>query len=107
MVFLRDISRSRLASGWADSLRKIAPGEKAAIDRFTTLVPDVASGDKLAFTFRPGHGVEITHLDESLGTIEGDGFAKALLTVWFGPKPGDPNLKKPALARDFGVPPVC
>src|SRR6185503_14391235 len=30
MVFLRAISKDQLASGWADSLRKIAPGEAAA-----------------------------------------------------------------------------
>ena len=94
MVFLRDISKGQLASGWADSLRKVAPGETAAIDRFMTLIPDLASGDRMAFTFRPGQGVEIAHQGKARGTIEGDGFAKALLTVWFGPEPGDPNLKK-------------
>ena len=94
MVFLRAISKDQLASGWADSLRKIAPSEAAAIDRFVQLVPDVESGGRMEFTFRPGKGVEIAYDGKSRGTIEGDGFAKALLTVWFGPEPGDANLKK-------------
>jgi hypothetical protein len=57
MVFLRDISKGQLASGWADSLRKVAPEETAAIDRFMTLIPDLASGDRMTFTSpRPGRG---------------------------------------------------
>jgi hypothetical protein len=99
MVFLRDISKKQLASGWADSLRAVAPDESAAIGRFMELVPDVKKRGRMEFTFRPGQGVEIAYDGKPRGTIEGDGFARALLTVWFGPKPGDPNLKKGMLGN--------
>lgn len=94
MIFLRRISGGRLESGWADSLRRVAPGEAPAIDRFTILVPDVGNRDRLEFTMRPGRGFEITHNGTVRGTIEDDAFVRALLTVWFGPAAEDPNLRR-------------
>jgi long-chain acyl-CoA synthetase len=97
MVFLRRISGGRLESGWADSLRRVAPGEGPAIDRFVELVPDVANRDRIDFTLRPGRGVEILYNGTVRGTIEGDAFARALLTVWFGPDADDADLKRAML----------
>jgi len=28
------------------------------------------------------------------GTVPGDDFARTLFTIWFGPEPGDENLKR-------------
>jgi hypothetical protein len=97
MVFLRRISGGRLESGWADSLRRVAPGEGPAIDRFVELVPDVANRDRIEFTVRPGRGVEVLHNGMVRGTVEGDAFARALLTVWFGPEAEDPDLRRAML----------
>jgi len=33
------------------------------------------------------------------GAVPGDDFALALFTVWFGPKPGDENLKRGMLGQ--------
>lgn len=94
MVFLRSISSSQLASGWADSLREAAPGQGPSIDRFMEIVPAVSNGDQMDFTWRPGKGVEIALNEKVQGTIAEDAFATALFTLWFGPEPGDPDLKK-------------
>ena len=95
MRFLRDIDRKRLASGWVDELRKVGtqiPEERIA--QFSALIPDVKNGDTMSFTWRPGTGVEVTLNDAVRGSIPGDDFARTLFTVWFGPKPGDENLKR-------------
>jgi chalcone isomerase-like protein len=100
MKFLRDIDRGRLASGWADSLRKVG-GKKLepAIAQFTSMIGDVKKDDTMSFTSRPGAGVEVSLRGQSRGTVPGDEFSHALFTVWFGPNPGDANLKRGMLGK--------
>ena len=98
LQFLRDIDGKQIASGWADSLRKVG-GNEAAIAQFTSLIGDVKKGDTMAFTSRPGPGVEVAVRDEVKGTVPGDEFSRALFTVWFGPTPGDENLKRGMLGK--------
>jgi hypothetical protein len=95
MHFLRDIDGKRLSGGWADSLRK-AGGKKIepSIAKFSSLLPDVKNGDTMSFTWRPGVGLETALGGDPRGTVPGDEFARALFTVWFGPEPGDENLKR-------------
>ena len=100
MKFLRNIDRNRLTSGWAEPLRKIGgKGMEPTIDQFSSLIDDVSTGDTLAFTWRPGAGLEIAKNDKVRGTIAGDEFARTLFTVWFGPAPGDANLKRGMLGQ--------
>ena len=93
MKFLRNIDRRNLASGWSDSLRK-AGGEEESVSTFASLIRDVKKGETMSFSWRPGAGVEIMANDEVRGTVPGDEFARTLFTVWFGPDPGDENLKR-------------
>ncbi len=100
MKFLRDIDRGNLTSGWAASLRKV--GDKStepSISQFTSLIPDVKKGDAMSFTWRPGAGLEVAMDGNVRGTIPGDDFARTLFTVWFGPEPGDENLKRGMLGK--------
>jgi hypothetical protein len=100
MKFLRDIDRKNLTSGWATSLQKIGGKTmEPAIAEFTSLIDDVSKGDMLSFTWRPGTGVEIAKNDTVRGTVAGDAFARTLFTVWFGPEPGDANLKHGMLGK--------
>jgi len=98
MKFLRDIDRGRLASGRADELRKVG-GKAPEITQFTSLIPDVKTGDTMSFTWRPGAGLEVAKDNEVRGTVPGEDFARALFTLWFGPKPGDENLKRGMLGK--------
>jgi hypothetical protein len=93
MVFLRDIDGARLASGWADELRKVG-GTEASISRFTSLIGNVKKGDTMSFTWCPDAGVEVAARGTVRGTVPGDDFARTLFTIWFGPEPGDENLKR-------------
>ena len=100
LSFLRDIDGAQLASGWAHSLRKVGGKEmEPAIAKFTSLIGDVKNGERMSFTSRPGAGVEVAVRDQVKGTIPGDEFSRTLLTVWFGPKPGDENLKRGMLGK--------
>ena len=86
LSFLRDIDGKQLASGWADSLRKVGGKQmEPAIEKFTSMIGDVKNGDTMSFTSRPGAGVEVALRDQVKGTIPGDDFSRTLFTVWFGP----------------------
>jgi len=100
MKFLRDIDQHNLSSGWAASLRK-AGGESLedSISQFTSLIHDVKKGDSMSFTWRPGVGLEIAIDGKTRGTVPGDDLARTLFTVWFGPTPGDENLKRGMLGH--------
>ena len=100
MKFLRNIDRHRLASGWADELRKVG-GEtpENRIADFTALIPDVRKGDTMSFTWRPGTGIEVALNGKPRGSVAGDDFARTLFAVWFGPHPGDENLKRGMLGK--------
>lgn len=100
LKFLRDIGRDRLASGWADELRKVSgKSAKPSIDQFTQLIPDVKEGDTMSFTWRHGVGIEVAVNGQVLGSIAGDAFARSLFLLWFGPKPGDAALKRGMLGK--------
>ena len=100
MKFLRDIDRKRLTSGWAESLRKVGGKTmEPSIAEFTALIPDVKTGDAMSFTWRPGVGLEVAMAEKVRGAVPGDDFARALFTVWFGPEPGDENLKSGMLGK--------
>jgi hypothetical protein len=100
MKSLRDIDRRNLASGWAASLRK-SGGESMehSISQFTSLIHDVKKGDTMSFIWRPAVGIEVATDGEIRGTVPGDDFARMLFTVWFGPEPGDANLKRGMLGK--------
>ena len=73
MKFLRDIDRGRLTSGWAESLRKVGGKTmEPSIAEFTSLIPDVKTGDTMSFTWRPGVGLEVAMDDKVRGTVPGD-----------------------------------
>jgi hypothetical protein len=100
MKFLRNIDRESLTSGWADSLRKVGGKTlEPSIAEFSALIPDVKTGDTMSFTWRPGVGLDVAMHDTVRGTVSGDDFARALFTVWFGPEPGDANLKRGMLGK--------
>ena len=100
LTFLRDIEGKQIASGWADSLRSVGGSQmEPAIGKFTALIGDVKNGETMSFTSRPGTGVEVAVRDQVKGTVAGDDFSRTLFTVWFGPKPGDENLKRGMLGK--------
>jgi hypothetical protein len=101
MKFLRDIDGARLASGWADELRKVG-GTEGSISRFTSLIDDVKKGDTMSFTWCPDAGVEVAARGMVRGTVPGDDFARALFTIWFGPEPSDADLKRGMLGQGSG-----
>lgn len=97
LTFLRGVDGADVAKaisdGFANNAGDALPAIKERIARFEKLIPDVKKGDRLAFTYRPGKGVEVEAGGKAAGAIEGKDFGDALLRVWLGPKPSDKALK--------------
>ena len=61
------------------------------IETLKSLMADMKTGERLAFTHRPG-GIEGTSWDGE-GMIEGHDFARASLSIWLGAHPPNASLK--------------
>jgi len=95
--FVRDVGAGDLTKAWDEGFAKNAKAELPALkERIATLngwMGDVKSGQRLVFTFKPGAGIQIAVNGAVKGTIQGDDFAKALLSIWLGAEPPNPEIK--------------
>jgi hypothetical protein len=97
LEFVRKVKRKSITDAWDEGFDKNAGGQGEAlnerVDRLNAAMIDFKPGDTMSFTFLPGTGVELMVSGESKGTIEGDDFARVLLSIWLGPEPPNPGLK--------------
>jgi len=97
LQFVRDVGADDLRKGWQEGFEKNAGSQMAALkERIATLngwMSDVKSGQRLVFVHKPGAGVQVTVNGAAKGTIPGDDFAKAFLSIWLGANPPNPEIK--------------
>ena len=106
LQFLRGVSANDLKKAWEEGFTKNSSSQLPALkDRIATLnglMVDVKSGERLSFIRTPGKGVEIDINGAVKGTIEGDDFAKAFLSIWLGETPPNPELRSGLLGGACG-----
>jgi hypothetical protein len=104
--FVRDVDHGDLSGGWDEGFENNAKSQLAAlqqrIEAFKGLMVDVKSGQRLRMTFEPGTGVLVAMDDAAKGTIAGDDFARALLSIWLGSDPPNAELKAGLLGGACG-----
>jgi hypothetical protein len=54
---------------------------------------DMQSSQRLTFVHKPGAGLQVEVKGTVQGTIPGDDFAIAFLSIWLGAHPPNPDLK--------------
>jgi len=105
MQMLRDLSVEQLASSINEALREtLTPEERLPLEPrlkqfnaiFDTL-PEVKEGMQLSIDYLPQLGTVIRVNGEEKGRIPGADFNQALLRIWIGDRPRDPELKKALL----------
>lgn len=73
------------------------PGLQSRMEQFDALITAVGKvrkGDVVDLDFVPGQGLVFVHNGKRLGdAVKGDDFYAALLRIFIGPKPTDPELK--------------
>jgi hypothetical protein len=97
LQFVRDVGADDLRKGWTEGFEKNSkdqlPALKERIATFNGWMGDIKAGQRLTFVHKPGVGVEVNVNGAVKGTIKGDDFAKALLSIWLGADPPNPEIK--------------
>lgn len=99
------VNKRQLAEAWREGVAENLPaGALAAVEqrleRFVALFPDMHEGDTIWLDFVPGRGTQVSINGTPQGTIEGDDFNSALLSVWLGEKPVTAALKNAMVGVD-------
>jgi hypothetical protein len=91
LQFVRDVGAGDIRKGWDEGFEKNAKAQLPALkDRIATLngfMTDMKSGQKLTFVRKPGAGIQVDVNGAVKGTVSGDDFAKAFLSIWLGDPP--------------------
>jgi len=103
MHFLRGgIGHAMLAAGWKSAFEnelsdKAMKRLKVRLRKFNAMFGNIDAGDQYAFDFLRDGSTVITLNGKRKGNIEGVDFQRALLGIWLGKKPDDPDLKQAML----------
>ena len=105
LQFVRDVGADDLRKGWEEGFEKNAKGQlpalKERIETFKGWTADIKTGQRLTFVLKPGVGTQVDVNGTMKGTIKGDDFAKALLSIWLGDPP-NPEIKSGLLGGACG-----
>ena len=95
--FVRSVGVGDLRDAWKEGFEKVAKDQLPALEaRIATLnswMSSMETGQRLTFTRLPGAGIQVDVNGVVKGTIAGDDFARALMTIWLGPNPPNSELK--------------
>jgi len=104
--FVRNVGVGDLRDAWKEGFEKVARDQMAALNgRITTLngwMSDMKTGQRLSFTRLPGTGIQVDVNGVVQGTIPGEDFARALMTIWLGANPPNPEIKSGLLGGECG-----
>src|SRR5215831_18638562 len=104
--FVRGVGRSDLTKAWDEGFEANAKGQlpalKERVEKFKSLMTDMKAGEQMSFTHRPGKGIAVDIGEAPKGMIEGDDFARALLSIWLGAHPPNAGLKAGLLGGPCG-----
>ncbi len=99
MVFVRDVDRDDITKAWSEGFQKNVDKQTlrtlgARITQLNSWMKKMHERDSLTFTYLPKTGTIIEINGQRMGVIEGRDFARALFSIWLGPKPPNAKLKK-------------
>lgn len=102
---LRDLSAEQINSSINDALREtLTPEERQPLDarmaRFSAIfdtLRDIREGTRVTLDYLPSTGTIVSVNAEEKDRIAGADFNQALMRVWLGERPRDPDLRKALL----------
>jgi hypothetical protein len=103
--FVRNVDRDDIVSAWRTGFRNnvsdVTPLQER-LDRLNGWMENMRNGDRLSFTYVPGTGLTVRVGSTEKGTIEGEDFARAFFSIWFGSSPPNRGLKTGLLGGECG-----
>jgi hypothetical protein len=102
--FVRSVGVDDLTKAWSEGFARNSKDRLAALqERIAKLngwMSDVKTGQRLTFIRRPRAGIQVDVDGTVKGTIEGDDFARAFVSIWLGATPPNPELKSGLLGGE-------
>jgi hypothetical protein len=102
--FARDVDAKNINKGWIEGFERNGgelPVLQERVTMLTKWMSDIKSGERLQFTFKPGSGLQVNVKGVIKGTISGDDFGRAFLSIWLGTPP-NPEVKSGMLGGACG-----
>ena len=103
---LRNVGANDISKGWREGFAKNAKAQLRALkDRIAILngwMADLKTGQQMTFSFKPGVGLQVNVNRTVKGTIQGDDFGKAFLSISLGANAQDQKLKAGLLGGACG-----
>jgi hypothetical protein len=81
------VPKDKMAATYKDGFAANGSGYDAEIVKLTGWLEDLTTGDEIVLDYVPGTGTTFTVKGTKKGTIEGEGFMKALWSVYLGDSP--------------------
>jgi Chalcone isomerase-like len=104
--FVRNVGAADLNKAWDEGFASNAKDQIPALkDRIETLkgwMAGMKSGKQMTFTHVPGAGIRVDVGGTTKGTVKGDDFARAFLSIWLGAHPPNSGLKAGVLGGACG-----
>ena len=103
MHFVRNVDAKDLRKAWTKGFKKNA-GEtlltlSSRIDQLNGWMSTMRISHRMTFTF-DRNNVDVHVKGSKRGTISGKDFSRAMLSIWFGPKPPNGGLKRGMLGLE-------
>ena len=103
LQFVRNVGVDDLRKAFVEGFERVpARGLEERVARLNGWMTDMKTGQRLTFVRVPHSGVQITVNGVQKGVIEGADFARALISIWLGPTPPNPELKTGMLGGECG-----
>ena len=103
---LRNVGAGDIRKGWDDGFEGNAKAQLPALkERIAVLdswMTDMKTGQRMTYSFSPGVGVLVNVNGAVKGTIKGDDFGKAFLSILLGADPPDAGLRAGLLGGACG-----
>jgi hypothetical protein len=104
--FVRNVGATDLRKAWDEGFAGNAKDQLPALkDRVETLkgwMGDMKAGERITFIHMPGAGTQVDVGGTTKGTVQGDDFARAFLSIWLGAHPPNSGLKAGVLGGACG-----
>jgi Chalcone isomerase-like len=101
LQFVRNVGVDDLRKAFVEGFERTPSAAlKERVTRLNGWMSDMKSGQRLVFVRVPHSGVTVTVNGVKKGLIEGDDFARALISIWMGAAPPNPELKSGLLGGE-------
>lgn len=95
--FVRNVGEGDLKNAWKEGFERVAKDQMAAlaarVAMLNSWMSDIKTGQRLTFVRLPGMGIQVSFNGTVKGTITGDDFSRAFISIWLGKEPPNAQLK--------------